>query len=89
VVDKTGFGLRIFTDMFNPPDLQEELDKIKDKVKNMTQAEKSAYIREACARVEEARQTLLDSHKQNKPPMECIEAACGVLEQIGQPRTIN
>ena len=66
--------------MFNPPDLQEELDKIKDKIKNMTQAEKSAYIREACARVEEARQTLLDKHKQNKPPMECIEAACGVLE---------
>lgn len=75
--------------MFNPPDLQEELDKIKDRVKNMTQAEKSAYIREVCARVEEAKQVLLDNHKQNKPPMECVEAACNVLEQIGQPRTIN
>lgn len=75
--------------MFNSADLQEELDKVKDKVKNMTQAEKSAFIREACARIEEARHALLDAHKNNKPPMECVEAACGVLEQIGTPRTIN
>lgn len=75
--------------MFNPPDLQEELDKVKDKVNNMTQAEKSAFIREACARIEEARHALLDAHKNNKSPTECVEAACSVLDQIGTPRIIN
>ena len=75
--------------MFNPPDLQEELDKLKHKIETMTPKEKGAYIRECVARVEEARHALLDAHKQNKPPMECVSAACEVLEQIEQPRTIN
>ena len=75
--------------MFNPPDLQEELDKFKERLECMSQEEKSAMIREIAARVEEARHALLDAHKQNKPPKECVQAACEVLEQIGQPRTIN
>ena len=75
--------------MFNPPELQEALDKEKERIANMTPAEKSAYIREVCARVEEARHALLDAHKQNKGPNECVQAACDVLEQIGQPKTIN
>ncbi len=75
--------------MFNSPELQEELDKVKDKVKNMTQEERSALIREICARVEEARHALLDAHRDNKPPAECVEAACDILDQIGTPRTIN
>ena len=55
----------------------------------MTPAEKLAYIREVVARIDEARHALLEAHKQNKEPKECVQAACEVLEQIGQPRIIN
>lgn len=71
------------------PELQEALDKEKERIANMTPAEKSAYIREVVARIDEARHALLEAHKQNKEPKECVQAACEVLEQIGQPRIIN
>ena len=83
------FTLKIFINMFNPPELQEALDKEKERVSNMTPAEKLAYIREVVARIDEARHALLEAHKQNKEPKECVQAACEVLEQIGQPRIIN
>ena len=71
------------------PDLDEELEKVKQKLQGMTQAEKAAFIREMCARIEEAKHALLDAHKNNKSPTECVEAACSVLDQIGTPRIIN
>lgn len=57
------FILKTYINMFNPPELQEALDKEKERVKNMTPAEKAAYIREVCARIDEARHALLDAHK--------------------------
>lgn len=71
------------------PDLDEELEKVKQKLQGMSQAEKAAFIREMCSRIEEAKHALLDAHKNNKPPTECVEAACSVLDQIGTPRVIN
>ena len=75
--------------MFNPPELEEELEKFKEKIQGMSKSEKTAFIREMCARIEEARHALLVAHKNNKSPTECVEAACSVLDQIGTPRIIN
>lgn len=86
------FILKIFIDMSDfpaIPDLDEELEKVKQKIQGMSQAEKAAFIRDMCSRIEETRHALLEAHKQNKSPMECVQAATDILEQIGQPKTIN